>query len=173
VNRPPPGGVPGAAPSSAWEALHASALVLREAGVLIRGPSGSGKSALTLSLIQLARDRNLFAGLIGDDRVLVCARGDRVLAKGALHIHGLIERRGYGIVAAPTEPCAVVRLIVDLLPEGERGARLPEETALTASLSGVDLPRLVFDGENPAIERAFAVLDKIGDKIMTGFAHFA
>jgi len=48
---------------------------------------------------------------------------------------GLIEERGYGIVAAQAEPCAVVRLIVDLEPEGH-GARMPDRQELVANLAG-------------------------------------
>jgi HPr kinase/phosphorylase len=162
--------------SGDWRAVHASALVLGETGVLVRGASGSGKSGLTLALLGLARDRALFASLIGDDRVLICERGGRILAKGAPNVGGLIEKRGYGIIGAPTEPCAVVRLVVDLLPPGERAERLPDESALKASLGQIALPRLAFDIETAALERAYAVLgylDEVGDKIMTGLAHFA
>jgi serine kinase of HPr protein (carbohydrate metabolism regulator) len=165
------------APQSAdWRPLHANALVLGETGVLIRGPSGAGKSALTLALLELARDRMLFARLIGDDRASICLRNGRILARGAAGARGLIERRGYGIVGAATEPCAVVRLVVDLLAKEERCARLPEADALKVCLCGVDLPRLTFDARSGAIERAYATLgclDFRDDKIMTGRAHFA
>jgi len=172
-----PANAAGSAPQSAdWRPLHANALVVGEAGVLIRGPSGAGKSALTLALLELARDRMLFARLIGDDRASIGLRGNRILARGAPGIRGLIERRGYGIVGAPTEPCAVVRLVVDLLAAEERCARLPDADALKVSLCGVDLPRLTFDARSGAIERAYttlACLDIRDDKIMTGRAHFA
>lgn len=158
-----------------WDAIHASALVLGEAGVLIRGPSGAGKSSLTLALLALADDRKLFARLIGDDRVLIRSNSRRILARGAPKVYGLVEKRGYGIVEAPTELCAIVRLVVDLLPRHERSARLPDQGALTASLGEVELPRLTFGGESGPFERTSAVLgylDKIGDKIMTRVAHF-
>jgi HPr kinase/phosphorylase len=156
--------------------IHATALVIGEAGVLVRGPAGSGKSSLTLALLALAADQRSFARLIGDDRVLVCAEGARVLVRGTPSVLGLIERRGYGVVQTSTEPCAVIRLIVDLLPEGERAERLPEKHVLCATLDGIAVPRLVFDARSTLFERSSAVLgylDKIGDKNMTGFAHFA
>ena len=156
--------------------IHASALVIGEAGVLVRGPAGSGKSSLTLALLALAADNGSFARLIGDDRVLVRSEGARVLVRGTPSMLGLIERRGYGIVQASTEPCAVIRLVVDLLPEGERAERLPEKHVLSAMLGGITVPRLVFDAVSTLFERSYAVLgylDKIGDKNMTGFAHFA
>ena len=158
-----------------WVWLHASALVVGEAGIVVRGASGAGKSALTLALLALAQERKLFAALIGDDRVGIAARGGRIVARGAPNARGLIERRGFGIVAAQAEACAVVRLVVDLLSEA-RGARLPEDEERVADLSGIALPRLVFGAESAAIERGFAILarlDKIGDKIMTDAAHFA
>jgi serine kinase of HPr protein (carbohydrate metabolism regulator) len=155
--------------------LHASALIVREAGILICGPSGAGKSGLALALLELARERGLFAALVGDDRVEVRAAGGRVLVRGAANVQGLIEQRGYGIVEAQAEPCAVVRLVVDLLAE-RRAARMPEREELVANLAGIDLPRLMFGAESATIERAYATLgwlDKIDDKIMTRLAHFA
>jgi HPr kinase/phosphorylase len=158
------------------QAIHASALVVREAGVVVRGPSGAGKSALTFALLALADDRRRFVRLIGDDRVLIRAENARALVTGAPNIAGFIEKRGYGIVQTQTEPCAVVRLVVDLLPEGDRSDRLPEEDALETKLCGIKLPRLTFDARTAPFERASAVfgyLENNGDKNMTGFAHFA
>lgn len=162
--------------SGAPDAIHANALVLGEAGVLIRGPSGSGKSSLTLALLALACGRGLFAALIGDDRVFIRAKGQQILASGAPNVLGLIERRGYGVVRARTEPCAVIRLVVDLSRRCERGPRLPDEDALSVSLGEINLPRLAFDAATAPVERGYAVLeylDKTGDKIMSGNAHFA
>jgi serine kinase of HPr protein (carbohydrate metabolism regulator) len=160
----------------ASDAIHASAIVLGEAGVLIRGPSGSGKSSLALALLALADDRRLFARLIGDDRVTIRSEGQRILASGAPNMFGLIEKRGYGVVQAPAEACVLVRLVVDLLPEGVRAERLPGEDALNVSLRGASLPRLAFDAASALFDRAFAVLgylDRTSDKNMTEFAHFA
>ena len=154
--------------------LHASVLIVREAGVIVRGPSGAGKSALCLALIDLARERKAFAALVGDDRVEITAASGRLIARGAADVRGLIEERGYGIVAAQAEPCAVVRLVVDLQPEG-RAARMPEPQELVANLAGIELPRMMFGAENATIERAYATLralDKMSDRIMTRLAHF-
>ena len=162
--------------SSVPTSIHATALAIGEAGIVVRGPSGSGKSALALALLALAGDRKLFAGLIGDDRVSIFSMNGRILARGAPSIRGLIERRGYGIVEAPTEPCVIVRLLVDLLPLRQPSARLPDDDAGQALLAGIPAPRLIFDGAGGPIERAYAVLeylDKTGHKNMTGFAHFA
>ncbi len=61
-------------------------------GVLIAGPSGSGKSSLALELI----DRG--ARLIGDDGVVVAAEDGRLVAYPPGETEGLIEIRNVGIV---------------------------------------------------------------------------
>src|SRR5579872_1976133 len=47
--------------------IHASAVLVGTRAVLIRGPSGSGKSRLALELIQ-AKSAAPFARLVADDR---------------------------------------------------------------------------------------------------------
>ena len=49
--------------------IHASAIAIAEAGIVIRGASGSGKSRLALALIEVARCAGVFARLVGDDRI--------------------------------------------------------------------------------------------------------
>ena len=146
-----------AAPESS-ESLHASAVVIGEAGIVIRGRSGRGKSALALALIELATERGFFARLIGDDRIFARRCGDKVLISGAPGGQSLIERRGFGLVKTAFEPAAVARLVVDLLDEGEMAARLPDERDESAELVAVSLPRLVFDDFSRPFERASAVL---------------
>ena len=156
--------------------IHATALVIGEAGILIRGRSGRGKSALALALLDMAGERGLFARLIGDDRIHIEAHGHRTLASGAPGITGLIERRGIGLARVGAEPAAVVRLVVDLLPEGEALERLPEEAAGIAALGDARLPRLAFDATSRPNERAAAILAALGegvDKFVTISTHFA
>ena len=79
--------------------VHATAVVYGESGVLILGPSGSGKSALALALMARARSVGAFAALIGDDRVYVReAEGGRILVSGAASTAGIIERRTVGLL---------------------------------------------------------------------------
>jgi serine kinase of HPr protein (carbohydrate metabolism regulator) len=125
-------------------ALHASCVAIAESAILIRGPAGSGKSALCLALMGAARGLGLFARLVADDRVLLAPRGGRLLARPHPRIAGLIERRGLGLTPLPHEDAAVVRLVVDL--EEEPPARLPEPEALVARLQGVVVPRLALQG---------------------------
>jgi len=138
--------------------VHATAVVIGEAGILIRGRSGRGKSALALALIDLGEERRLFSRLIGDDRVALEVCGGRVLLSGAPKTLSLIERRGYGLEKRAFERTAVARFVVDLLDQGETAARMPEAVDGTVALGGVRLPRLVFDDSSRPCERARAVL---------------
>ncbi len=78
--------------------IHATAVVYGESGVLILGPSGSGKSALALALLARARDIGVFGALVGDDRVWARAVEGRLVASGSPKLAGLIERRAVGLV---------------------------------------------------------------------------
>ena len=90
--------------------LHGTAVIHRESGVLILGPSGSGKSVLALALMARATSAGAFCALIGDDRIFVRQAGDRLIAWGAANMAGVIERRMAGLVAVRHEPAAIVRL---------------------------------------------------------------
>ena len=108
--------------------LHATAVVIGEAGILIMGPSGAGKSRLALALIAAAEAAGTFARLVGDDRIGIERRGDRLIARGHPAILGKIERRGHGIGEIPFLAAAVVRLVVSLGGEGDAPLpRLPDE----------------------------------------------
>jgi HPr kinase/phosphorylase len=116
--------------------------------VLIRGPSGSGKSRLALALLQAAEDGRLaFARLVSDDRTRLEATGGRLLARTVPELAGLIEVRGVGITQAPHEPAAVVGMVIDLSADT---MRLPEPGEQTTRIEGILLPRLaVAAGTDP------------------------
>jgi serine kinase of HPr protein (carbohydrate metabolism regulator) len=122
--------------------VHANALVIRERGVLLRGASGAGKSALTLDLIAHALARGQFARLIGDDRVDVVNRNGRLIARPHPAIAGAIEARGIGLLRIPFERAAVISLVVDLLEANSYPERYPLEATATTEICGVTLPRL-------------------------------
>jgi serine kinase of HPr protein (carbohydrate metabolism regulator) len=104
--------------------IHASAVVVGEAGLLIRGASGSGKSRLALALIAGARGADAFARLVGDDRIRLASSNGRLIARGHPLILGQIEQRSVGILRVPFIKGAVVRLVVDLV--ADKAPRLPE-----------------------------------------------
>lgn len=124
--------------------IHASTVAIGEAGILIRGASGSGKSVMALALIAGAQQAGRFARLVADDRSELSAHGGRLLARPVAPLEGLIERRGLGLTPEPHLPCVVVRLIVDL--SETEPARMPEPEDLVDQLAGIDLPRLTVMG---------------------------
>jgi HPr kinase/phosphorylase len=126
-------------------AIHATAVLAGERGVLLRGASGAGKSLLALALIDRVRREGGFAALVADDRVWLEAVNGRLVAQGRAQLAGLCERRGEGLVEAPREPRAVLRLIVDLAERGRPPPRMPETADRYATLCGLALPRLRID----------------------------
>lgn len=98
--------------------VHATALCVQGAGVMLRGPSGSGKSDLALRLI----DRG--ATLISDDIVIVETGDGTIMMRAAPRIKGKIEVRGVGICSVGYTECAPLRLVIDLTLPPER---LPPE----------------------------------------------
>src|SRR4051812_11913738 len=121
--------------------IHASAVLLGTHAVLIRGPSGSGKSQLALSLLQAGTNGCVrFARLIADDRARLEACDGRLLVRPAQALAGLIEVRGLGIRRLPYEQVAIVGSVVDLAATDAE--RLPAINQLTVVICGVQLPRL-------------------------------
>lgn len=129
--------------------IHASAVLTGARAVLIRGPSGSGKSSLAHALIRAGESGALpFARLIGDDRVHLEAAHGRLLVRPADALKGLIEIRGVGIRRLPYESVALVGLVVDLMAAD--AARLPAHESAATDIGGITLPRLaVAPGADP------------------------
>ncbi len=121
--------------------IHASAVLIGSRAVLIRGPSGSGKSRLAYELIGAGRSGALpFTRLVADDRAHIEAHGGRLLVRPAPALAGLIEVHGLGIRRLVFEPLALVALVVDLAAPD--AGRHPAPGAETALVAGVSLPRL-------------------------------
>jgi len=126
--------------------LHATCVAIEGYGVLLRGPSGSGKSDLALRLIDQYTD----AILVADDRVDVVARDGAVYASAPSAIAGMLEVRSVGIVRVTYKDTAKVHLLVDLM-DAEQIARLPEPAF--EEILGAALPRLAlapFEHSAPA-----------------------
>ena len=121
--------------------IHASAVLVGRHALLIRGPSGSGKSRLALGLIQAAEQGLLrFARLVADDRCHLEAVNGRLLVRPSEVLAGMIEVHGLGLRGLPYEPVAVVSSVIELGAIG--AARMPELSEQWADLEGVRLPRL-------------------------------
>jgi serine kinase of HPr protein (carbohydrate metabolism regulator) len=121
--------------------VHASAVLVGASAVLIRGPSGSGKSRLAFELILAGRAGQVpSAILVGDDRVRLDTSGGKLIVRPAPELAGLIEVRGLGIRRIEHIGEAPVGLVVDL--GADDAARLPAAEALTTRIDGVELPRI-------------------------------
>ena len=121
--------------------IHASAALVGARAVLVRGPSGSGKSSFVLALLRAAQSGALpFARLVADDRAHIGAANGRLIVRPSEALKGLIEARGLGVLRLAYEPAAIVGSVVDLgSPDSER---MPQEAQGETVIDGVRLARL-------------------------------
>ena len=136
------------------ETVHGTTVAIAGAGVLLRGPSASGKSDLALRLIDDG------AVLVADDRTVLSPGAGTVVASAPPSIAGRIEVRGLGIVPVAAADAAPLRLVVDLVePDGTE--RMPP--ARRVALMGAELPLLrlaAFHASTPSkIRLALRVAD--------------
>ena len=142
--------------------VHASAVLVGARAVVIRGPSGSGKSRLALDLIEAGRTGSLlFVRLVADDRVHLEVIAGRLLVRPAERLAGLIEIRGIGLLRVAHEPSAVVGLVVDLAAADAE--RLPDTRLRKTRVEGIELPRLAVASGVPALPSVLALLNSPED----------
>jgi serine kinase of HPr protein (carbohydrate metabolism regulator) len=112
-------------------------------GVMISGPSGSGKSDLALRLIGRGWR------LVADDYSHIFASGGHLYATAPPRIAGRIEARGLGLVTV--RPLALSRLSLAVDCVARPPERLPEPDRVT--VAGLDLPQLkLIAGQASAVE---------------------
>ena len=136
--------------------IHASAVLVGARAVLIRGPSGSGKSRLAFDLISAAGGPMRFARLVADDRAEIEPVAGRLLVRPAPALAGLIEVHGLGIRRLPYEPVAVVSLVVDLAAADAQRLPGPEQARIT--IEGIPLARIAVAPGEAAFARVIAAL---------------
>jgi serine kinase of HPr protein (carbohydrate metabolism regulator) len=136
--------------------FHATSVAIGECAVLLRGPSGSGKSDLALRLIDAG------ARLVADDQSEVRRDGDTLLVRAPQTLFGLIEVRGVGLVKLDAVPVAKLALIADLVAM-QHMERLPEPGSET--ILGLHVPLVAiapFEASAP-IKLRLALAAAIGD----------
>ncbi len=98
---------------------HATCIELNGKGVLILGNSGSGKSDLAFRLVDAG------GVLVSDDYVELIEENNKIVAKTAPNIAGMIEVRGVGLINVNYKERTNVELVLKLT-ERKQMARLPE-----------------------------------------------
>src|SRR3546814_17418763 len=78
--------------------VHATCIAIDGRGILLRGPSGSGKSDLALRLIDGG------ALLVADDQVILTEADGELTASAPATTAGRMEVRGIGVVDMPHLP---------------------------------------------------------------------
>jgi serine kinase of HPr protein (carbohydrate metabolism regulator) len=127
--------------NAAGASVHASAVLVGNRAVLIRGPSGSGKSRLAFDLILAGRAGQIpKAVLVGDDRVFLEENNGQLAVRPAQGLAGLIEIRGLGIRRCDFAEQATVGLVVDLCAADAE--RMPPPEVMLTRISGVKIPRI-------------------------------
>lgn len=132
--------------------MHATAVVVNNCGILLTGKSGSGKSDLALRLIETKN-----AVLVADDAVLLEKKGQKLYARPAENIAGLLEVRGVGLVKYPYIEETSVDLCVNLTDNAADVERLPEKR--TGNILGLEIKQIdLYAKENSAPEKVMAAI---------------
>ena len=113
--------------------LQATCVSVQGKGILLFGPSGSGKSDVALRLIDSG------ATLVSDDQIVISKENERLLASPPERINGMIEARGVGILHLPYISNVPVALAVKLVAR-EDVERLPHPVFFDCL--GVQVPLL-------------------------------
>lgn len=132
------------APSAAGPLnVHGTAIAAGGRAVLIRGPSGSGKSDLALRAIATGRSSLVCepAILVSDDRVIVQPEDGGLSVAAPAALLGLLEVRGLGIVRVPAVERARLVLVADLVPLNVI-ERLPNEGQTAEIVPGWSVRRI-------------------------------
>jgi len=112
------------------EKIHATSVDIDGIGILLQGPSGSGKSDLALRLIDEG------SRLIADDYTDIIVKNEALYGAAPDTIEGLIEVRGQGVFRVGSVESSKIGILIDLVAGGVI-ERLPEEQ--TRNILGIPL----------------------------------
>lgn len=128
--------------------IHGTAIAVGGEGILLRGPSGSGKSDLALRLIDSG------ARLVADDQTELRDIGGTVRLSAPANIAGQMEIRGLGIVTVPYQLSAPLVLVIDLAAH-DKIERMPKPDRCRFFAYEIPLIALApFEASAPAKVRA-------------------
>ncbi|CAH0495557.1 HPr kinase/phosphorylase [Novosphingobium sp. CECT 9465] len=134
-------------------ARQAGCVAIGGRGLLIEGAPGSGKSSLSLALI----DRG--ALLVGDDGIVLIAEADRLIASPHPNILGKLEVRNLGLVDMAVSPPVPVALVIRLDLDAPRFIESPESIII----AGIALPLIRLYPDSPVLAlRAEMALARYG-----------
>ncbi|MEP0522045.1 MAG: HPr kinase/phosphatase C-terminal domain-containing protein [Hyphomicrobiales bacterium] len=139
--------------------IHGTCVYWHGSGILIIGPSGSGKSQLALALMGEA----MFpAELVADDRVVMTVNDEIAVASAPEALSGKIERFGMGIETHRPRSSAAVALVVELM-ERDEIMRMPDAADLSWDYQGVSVAKLILPTQpaNP-VASIRATLRRVG-----------
>lgn len=128
--------------------LHANCLILGEKGVLLTGASASGKSALTLALIERASWAGHNGCLVSDDYTRLFPQDGKLYGQVPEELAGGIEIRGAGLYQMPFRRETAIDFIVLLSNDGER-----YPSGKTITYCGIERPLYTL----PTLDRADAI----------------
>lgn len=132
-------------PRALSEMHHATTVAIAGRGVLISGPSGSGKSALALQLMAFG------AALIADDGTLLRLQDGHLWAAAPDSLPAAIEARGVGLLSVQLAPPAPLVLAIDMgrveaarLPAPKHRFFLGHKVALLHKVERAHFPAAIF-----------------------------
>ncbi len=139
--------------------VHAGLIALRLGGgwrgVLIQGPSGSGKSDLALRAIGQGFH------LVADDRTVLFLAAGRLFGRAPGPLHGLIEVRGLGVIQMAVLNLAPIVLSVQCKTTPDAVERHPE--SMFIDLLGAAVPVMdIWSFENSAPAKISRAIEHLG-----------
>jgi len=118
--------------------VHSTSVVIEDAGVMIIGKSGSGKSDLALRLIDSG------ATLISDDITICETIGKSIFLFSPNETKGLLEVREIGIMTVPYIENIKLTLLVEL--DEEESCRFPKKNF--TKLMNIKIQKIKIQGKN-------------------------
>ena len=125
--------------------LHANCFILGNKGVLLAGASASGKSALTLALVERASWSGNYARLVSDDYTELFPKQGKLYGRAPKTLSGGIEIRGAGLYRMAFETEVAINFVVSLSKEARR---YPEDEKI--NYCGIELPLYILPDLNTA-----------------------